>query len=77
MFPMTLLEYLKEAGGTVDKGIAQLAMQVGRHEGSIKKIAYGQRSASVELALEIERVSGGSVNAATLNQSVGTVRDAA
>ena len=77
MLPMTLLEYLKAAGGTVDKGISQLAVQVGRHEGSIKKIAYGQRSASVELALEIERVTGGEVNARELNQSVGTVRDAA
>ena len=73
IFPMTLLEHLKETGETV----AQFAQRVGRHEGTIKKIAYGQRSASVELALEIERATGGSVNAVSLNQSVGIVRDVA
>ena len=68
-----MLEYLKTSGETV----AQFAVRLGKHEGTVKKIAYGQRGASVELALEIERATGGEVNAALLNPSVGAVRNAA
>ncbi len=59
---MTLKEYIK----TGHSDTAQLAARLGVSEHAIHKWVYGQRTPSLETALEIVKLTGGKVELHTL-----------
>lgn len=54
---MTLLDHLKQTG----EGVSAFADRIGESRNTIRKIAYGQRQPSLELAVLICDATGGKV----------------
>lgn len=54
---MTLLDHLKETG----EGVSAFADRIGESRNTIRKIAYGQRQPSLELAVRISAATQGTV----------------
>jgi DNA-binding transcriptional regulator YdaS (Cro superfamily) len=52
---MQLLDHLK----ATEEGVSAFADRIGVKRTTIRKIAYGQRQPSLELAMRIERETGG------------------
>lgn len=59
---MKLLDHLKAVG----KQVPEFADEIGEARNTIRKIAYGQRQPSLELAVKISHATGGKVTAADM-----------
>jgi DNA-binding XRE family transcriptional regulator len=59
---MKLLDHLKAVG----KQVPEFADDIGESRNTIRKIAYGQRQPSLELAVKITHATGGIVTAADM-----------
>lgn len=64
---MTLLNYLKTLSKT---DLAAMADRCSTSPGQLKQIAYGNRRASVSLAVSLDRETSGSVSCAELRPDI-------
>ena len=62
MLGMTLREYIKSGASTIDL----MADRLGVSPHAVHKWVYGQRTPPLAMALEIEKVTGGKVDLASL-----------